>query len=109
MIAMLLEDMLVELDYVVAGVAASPAQALELISSIEIDAAVLDVNLGGQDSFAIAAQLAERRLPFIFASGYDGSRLPPELAGTPIVQKPYRSSELASALNTLSLSLGAQD
>lgn len=104
MIAVLLEDMLVDLDCVIAGVAANAAQAFELIGSTEIDAAVLDVNLSGHDSFAIAAALAERRVPFIFATGYGESRLPPELMGSPIVQKPYRSSEIASALSQLPLS-----
>lgn len=98
MIAILLEDMLTELHCSIAGISANPAQALELIGSTEIDAAVLDVNLDGDDSFAVAAALVERRIPFIFATGYGASRLPQELAGHPVVQKPYRLEELSRAL-----------
>ena len=43
----------VELGCVVAGVAARPTHALDLIGSTEIDAAVLDVNLDGADSFGL--------------------------------------------------------
>lgn len=106
LIAMLLEDMLLELNCVVAGIAAKPAQALELIETTEIDAAVLDVNLDGADSFGVAAALKERRKPFIFATGYGGSRVAAEFAGAPVIQKPYRMEELVSALGQLLVSAG---
>jgi CheY-like chemotaxis protein len=98
MIAMLLEDMLTELECVVAGVAAKPAEALELINSTEVDAAVLDVNLDGTDSFGVAAALGECQIPFVFATGYGGSRLTPEFAHYPVIQKPYRTHDLSAAL-----------
>jgi CheY-like chemotaxis protein len=101
MIAVLLEDLLADLECVVAGVAARPKEALELINSTPLDAAVLDVNLDGVDSFGIAAALADRRIPFIFATGYGGSRLTPEFANCPVIQKPYRLDELSSALRQL--------
>jgi CheY-like chemotaxis protein len=101
MIAVLLEDLLAELECVVAGVAGRPKEALELINSTPLDAAVLDVNLDGVDSFGIAAALADRRIPFIFATGYGGSRLTPEFANCPVIQKPYRLDELSSALRQL--------
>jgi DNA-binding response OmpR family regulator len=105
LIAMLLEDMLVELDCVVSGIAANTAQALELIETTEIDAAVLDVNLDGTDSFGVAAVLKDRKKPFIFATGYGTSRVAPEFAGAPVVQKPYRMEELVSALSQLRASV----
>jgi len=104
MIAMLLEDLLTELDCTVAGVAARPADALQLVRTTELDAAVLDVNLDGDDSFGIAAALDERRIPFVFATGYGDSRLKPEFAGYPVVRKPFRLQELSEALHLLSFS-----
>jgi len=101
LIATLLEDLLVELGCVVAGVAARPTHALDLIGSTEIDAAVLGVNLDGADSFGIAAELRDRQIPFIFATGYGGSRVTPEFATYPVIQKPYRLEELANALGRL--------
>jgi len=101
MIAMLLEDLLTELACVVAGVAAKPAQALELINGTKLDAAILDVNLDGSDSFGVAAALGERRIPFVFATGYGGSRITPEFAHCPVIQKPYRLDDLSGALSQL--------
>jgi CheY-like chemotaxis protein len=101
MIAVLLEDLLAELECVVAGVAGRPKEALELINSTPLDAAVLDVNLDGADSFGIAAALADRRIPFIFATGYGGSRQTPEFSNCPVIQKPYRLDELSGALRQL--------
>jgi len=98
LIVMMLEDMLVELGCVVAATAASPAQAFEFIANVPFDAAILDVNLDGTDSFEIAGALRERRIPFLFATGYGGSRAPPEFAGYQFIQKPYRMEELAETL-----------
>jgi DNA-binding response OmpR family regulator len=101
MIAIMLEDMLAELGCVVAGVAARPPQAFGLISQIEFDAAILDVNLDGTDSFGIAAALKELKVPFLFATGYGGSRVPPEFTEYRFIQKPYRIEELAAALSSV--------
>lgn len=98
MIAMLLESLLEELGCVVPDIAAKPPQAIKAIETHEIDAAVLDVNLSGVDSFEVAAVLAKREIPFVFATGYGGSRLTPEFADRPVLQKPYRISELEEAL-----------
>ena len=71
MIAMLVEDMLDELGCTVVGPAHALAPALDLASSAtEIDAALLDINLGGQPVFAIADALRARGVPMIFSTGY---------------------------------------
>ena len=101
MIAMLLEDLLTELECVIAGVAARPADALAIIDTTELDAAVLDVNLDGGDSFGIAAALRKRDVPFIFATGYGDSRLTPEFAQCLVIEKPYRLDDLSGALRQL--------
>jgi len=101
LIAMLLEDLLGELGCSVAGMASKPAQAQELIATVPIDMAVLDVNLEGTDSFGIAATLKDKDIPFIFATGYGGSRVRPEFSSAPVIQKPYRLEELSDALGKL--------
>jgi CheY-like chemotaxis protein len=101
LIAVMLEDMLTELDFSVAGIASNPARALELIASTAFDAAILDVNLDGCDSFGVAAALRERQIPFIFTTGYGSARVLPEFAHHPVVQKPYRLEELSEALRHL--------
>ena len=99
MIAMLIEDMLDELGCTVVGPAHALEPALELASgSTEIDAAVLDINLAGQPAFAIADALRARGVPMIFSTGYGASGLREIARGSPVLQKPFRATDLAAAL-----------
>ncbi|WP_312482809.1 MULTISPECIES: response regulator [unclassified Pseudomonas] len=63
LIAMLLEDILDELGYDVAGSAADFDEGMRLASSETFDLAILDVNVGGREIFPIAEQLAAARHP----------------------------------------------
>jgi hypothetical protein len=47
---------------------------------------VVDVNLGGTESFPVADALAERGIPFLFTTG------------TGVLQKPFRKQDLETAL-----------
>jgi len=59
------------------------------------DAALLDVNLDGEMSWEIAACLKERKIPFVFSTGYDVTNILPEfLVGSPVIGKPYKLAEL---------------
>lgn len=99
LVSMLLEDMLDELGCVVAGTAASVAQALDLLmSNLEVDAAVLDVNLGGEKVFPVADQLFRRRVPFAFSTGFGPADLAERYPTAPLLHKPYRPEALARAL-----------
>jgi CheY-like chemotaxis protein len=101
MIAMLVEDMLSELGCVVVGPAHAVTTALELASGEpEIDAALLDINLGGQPVFDIADALRGRGVPTIFSTGYGESGLREIDKGAPVLQKPFRSNDLEAALKT---------
>jgi CheY-like chemotaxis protein len=100
MIAAMLVDMLDEIGCKVAGIAAKPAQALAIIGAGQaIDAAILDVNLGGNTSFDIAAALEERRIPFLFSTGYTAVSVQERYRGRPFLQKPFRQEELQRALS----------
>jgi ActR/RegA family two-component response regulator len=54
----------------VIGPAATVAEALDVIASSELDVAIVDINLGGKAAFPVADALADRRVPFVFATGY---------------------------------------
>jgi DNA-binding response OmpR family regulator len=54
----------------VIGPAATVADALDVIASSELDGAIVDINLGGKAAFPVADALADRRVPFVFATGY---------------------------------------
>lgn len=98
MIAMLLEDMLVDLGYDVAGVASSLSQGLELVEREGFDAAIIDLQLGDQDSLPIAARLNQKGIPFAFATGYGAAT---STKDAPIISKPYRHDDIGKALLAL--------
>jgi CheY-like chemotaxis protein len=100
LVAMLLEDMIADLGGTVAGSAARVGQALEFLgdSARPIDLAVLDVNLGGEDSFPVAAALAERGVPFAFSTGYGSGGLPEPWRARPVLQKPFTEEQVRSVL-----------
>ncbi|WP_414472495.1 response regulator [Microvirga sp. M2] len=83
----------------VVGPVPKPDKALMLLSSGEgIDAAVLDINLRGEEVFPVADALAERGIPFVFATGYDPSSVPVAYADVPRWEKPFNPDALAQAL-----------
>jgi DNA-binding NtrC family response regulator len=66
-----------------------------------IDAAVLDINLAGESVFPIADMLADRGVPFVFATGYDQSALPPSYGRVLRWEKPFNPEDLARTLPRL--------
>ncbi|MDB5693463.1 MAG: response regulator [Alphaproteobacteria bacterium] len=99
MVAMLIEDMLAELGCEVVGPAMRLEHALQLAETGAIDAAVLDINLGGVRSDPVADILERRGVPTLFVTGYGQSSRPGRTDR--ILQKPYRQAELGEALRSL--------
>lgn len=99
-LAMLVQDLLEDAGYRVLMAARLPA-ALALAESAEIDAALLDINLGGTEVFPAAHALSRRGIPFLFTSGYGCNGLPPEYRHAPMLQKPYDQALLQQALDAL--------
>lgn len=96
-VALAAEDMLAELGVVVVGPAATVAEGLALADA-PLDAAVLDINMNGERSFAVARALRARGVPFVFATGYaEVDR--GETVDAPVVAKPYTADDLAAALS----------
>ena len=90
-------QVLEELGAVVVGPASTVTQAQPLAETENIDIALLDINLHGQSSTAIAARLEARRIPVVFATGYgrgDGR----DPAGRRVLSKPYTQERLVKHL-----------
>lgn len=100
LVSMLLEDMLADHGCEVAATASRIAQALDLVAdpSLELQAAILDVNLGGEPIFPVAEALAARGIPFAFATGYGAGGLPDQWRGRPTLQKPFSHDDVGKAL-----------
>ena len=69
-IAMLVEEMVLDFGSEVVGPAAKMDEALRLASHAPLDAAILDVNVGGVVVVPVADVLQQRGIPIIFATGY---------------------------------------
>ena len=103
-VALFLEDILAEFGYEVAGVASRLEEGLARAEAPDFAMAILDVHLNGRDVFPLADRLAERRLPFVFATGYGARGIPERHAGRPVLQKPFLPADLGRALAGLRLS-----
>lgn len=97
-IALTLEDMLFELGFAVAGCVADVTAALDLIGQEQIDAALLDVNIGTQKIDAVADRLAQRACPFVFTTGHGRAGVPAAYADRAVLQKPFGMDDLATIL-----------
>jgi CheY-like chemotaxis protein len=100
MVSMLIEDTLADMGCVVVALASRFDDGLAKAQTLAFDAAILDVNLAGQRSFAIADALRTRKLPFVFATGYGTTSIPQPLRDVPILQKPFTSHDLELALHS---------
>ncbi|MBN8528788.1 MAG: response regulator, partial [Caulobacterales bacterium] len=87
LVAMLIETILEDLGCTPVGPVASVEDGLALAKGkTVIDAALLDVNVGGRQVFPVAEALAERGVPFIFSTGYGEAGLPDAWRGRPTLQ-----------------------
>src|SRR3974377_600360 len=123
LIRILVEDMLADLGYDVAGgggpvalrggcVLAAPghavvagggtfAEASAQAAKGKFDAAILDINLDGRDTYPVADILAKRGLPFVFVTGSGERSLAPPYRDHLVLPKPFQAGQLKDALSTL--------
>ena len=97
-ISFLVEDMLKELGCEDVRHAANVAGAIALLNQFQPDVALLDVNLGRELAYPVALQLQIKAIPFVFATGYGRSGLAPEWRDRAVIQKPFDTQALGTAL-----------
>ncbi|MEL7301314.1 MAG: HWE histidine kinase domain-containing protein [Pseudomonadota bacterium] len=98
-IALDTEDTMAELGARQVRLAASSTDALKEIDARAPSFALLDVNLGTETSGAVAIALAERQVPFAFATGYgEETELSKRFVMVPVLKKPYGKADLAALL-----------
>ena len=86
----------------VIGPAASLPQAIRLAADTEvIDAAVLDIDLGGVTVFPLVDVLAGRGIPMMFLTGYSENNIPDEYRDIVRCDKPVGAAHVVAALKTL--------
>jgi len=103
-IAMSAEVILLELGARHVDTAATVREALKSIERSTPSFALLDLNLGSENSIPVATKLTELKVPFIFATGYgERAPIPAELAAAPVIQKPYTRAVIEAVLGKVKL------
>lgn len=98
-IASYLEGLLADLGHTDVLLASSLEAGERLIDSAHPEFAVLDVNVGPHLVFPLAATLAQRAIPFVFATGMPRDRFPKEWRACCILAKPVDRAALSAALS----------
>ena len=105
LIAAMMEEWLSELGHFVIGPAHNLARALELAAS-DIDAAIVDVSLGKDNSYSLIDALIARGLPFALATGYGSDGLAPQYRNQPTLGKPFEFATFRGAIDQLTAEKG---
>jgi CheY-like chemotaxis protein len=90
--------MLEELGHELVTVASRLEEAVAAARNEDFDLAILDLNLGGVLTYPAADVLAERGVPFIFATGYGSGGLKEAYSVWPTLQKPFNTEVLGQAI-----------
>ncbi|MCK1338540.1 CheY-like chemotaxis protein [Bradyrhizobium sp. LM6.10] len=101
LVALMIEDMLEELGLKVVASAAHVTKACELATRATFDLALLDVNLAGKFVFPVARILRDRKIPFLFSTGYGGPPLEEEFRNAPAIGKPFSIDQLKEQLRLI--------
>ena len=101
LVAMLVEDALLDAGFGVLGPAATVEEALALLDRETPDAVVLDLNLAGETSTPVADRLAARGIPYVIATGYGATGLPSGHQDALVLAKPYDPADLTAMLDRI--------
>jgi PAS domain S-box-containing protein len=94
MVAMMVEETLAELGFCVIGPYGTLAEAMRAASNAHLDAAILDINLGGQLVYPVADLLCSKGVPVVFVTGYGMESIESRYTDIPLLQKPLDKGTL---------------
>ena len=102
LIAFEMSDVLEDLGFEVVGPSVHLQEALETVEREDMDAALLDVNLGGgETSKPVADRLRERDVPFVYITAYDRNEITFLLPDDQVVRKPITGGVLLDTLRSI--------
>lgn len=100
-ILMMIEDMLSDLGCSSVVSASSVGKALTLVAGQKFDVAMLDMNLNGSDSGAVAEALEKHGVPFVYCTGNRAGNDAKGDLDRPVLRKPFSIEDLTAALSRL--------
>jgi CheY-like chemotaxis protein len=106
LILMMIEDMLADLGCESISAASKIGQAITLIDGQVFDAAMVDLNLSGVESYPIADALIEHDVPYFFSTGSSVTSIKDGYRDQNVLKKPFTFEQLS---NMLSRSLNHQN
>jgi len=94
LVAMMMKDILAEFGLSVVGPFSRVAEAMVAAVHEDINAGIIDVNLGGEFVYPVADVLVARNIPFVFVTGYGVESIDSRFAHVPIIKKPVQRADL---------------
>jgi PAS domain S-box-containing protein len=94
LVAMMMRDLLSEIGLTVLGPFGRLSEAMVAAVHQDIDAGIIDVNLGGEFVYPVADVLVARGIPFVFVTGYGVESIDGRFAQVPIIKKPVQRQAL---------------
>ena len=94
-------DLLVGAGCVPVGPAANVTIALSLIEKSRIDAAIVDVRLMDEMSYAVAYALRARGIPLMFLTASERGQLPVDLSDEILIEKPFKAPMLIETVRRM--------
>ena len=101
LVSMMLADMLSAFGHKVDGPYSRFSDAIMAAKSNNLQAGILDVNLGGEKTYAVADILTDRKIPFAFVTGYGPDSIVSAFAHAPVLQKPIEAAKLHALLQQI--------
>jgi CheY-like chemotaxis protein len=98
LVSMMLAEMLSGFGHIVDGPYNRLSEAVRAAESNDIRAGILDINVGGEKSYAVADVLTTRNIPFIFVTGYSADGIDSRFTHVPVLQKPIEPKKLRAVL-----------
>jgi PAS domain S-box-containing protein len=101
LVSMMLADMLSAFGHKVDGPYSRFSDAILAAKRNNLQAGILDVNLGGEKTYAVADILRDRKIPFAFVTGYGPDSIVSAFAHAPVLQKPIEAAKLHALLQQI--------
>jgi two-component sensor histidine kinase/DNA-binding response OmpR family regulator len=94
LVAILLEEQLRDFGLSIVATCGNVSEAMRAIDASSPDAAILDVNLGGESAFPVADRLAQSGIPFVFVTGYGRESIDQRYSHINVLEKPIERHAL---------------
>ncbi len=96
LLALVISEYLTEIGLSIVGPFNTVIEAMSALKNSDVDAAVLDINLGKELAYPLADALQAAKVPFIFVTGYGEAGLEDRFKNIPVLQKPIDRQTLRS-------------